>query len=296
MTVSQGLRSEQTFPSKFVKVLDSEMHYVEVGSGDPILFVHGIPTSSYLWRYILPACQQDARAIAVDLIGFGQSSKPHIDYSVEDHFKYLSAFINTMKLDRLTLVLHGWGSIPGLQYAALNEEKIKGVVLYESHIRPITDFNMLSLPVQQLATLLRDEKEAKKAVIEDNFFVEKWLHMGAVNKLSPEVVAEYRKPFATQASRQPLWQYAKELPIGNKNTKAFHMIQSYNHWLRDTQVPLCLMYAIPGLITPMSTVAWAKENIDNLQLVELNDVMHFVQESKPDLFSEALLRWYRSVL
>lgn len=289
MTVSQGLRSDSTMPSKFVQVLGAEMHYLDTGSGDPMLFVHGIPTSAQIWRHIMPAFAEQARCIAPDLIGFGQSSKPAIAYSVEDHYRYLCAFIEALDLDRITLVLHGWGSVPGLQYAAQHEKKIKSIVLYEPHIRPVTDCNMLSLPVQQLAALLRNEAQAKRAIIDDNFFVERWLRMGAVDKLDSAVLDMYRQPFANKKSRQPLWQYAQELPIGNRQTPALQMIQNYNHWLRQTAMPVCLLYAVPGMITPIETVAWAKDNIEHIKLVELDDAMHFIQECQPQRFIDALL-------
>src|SRR3990167_11121560 len=109
---------EKTLPSgKFVSIKGSNMHYVDSGSGSPILFLHGIPTSSYLWRHIIPALSSQARCIAPDLIGMGQSDKPDIDYRVFDHIAYLEEFIDALELKNITLVLHGWGSVIGFDYA-----------------------------------------------------------------------------------------------------------------------------------------------------------------------------------
>lgn len=127
-----GISAEFPYESRYVTVLDSQMHYIDEGTGDVILFIHGNPTSSYLWRNIIPHISDDARVIAVDLIGMGKSDKPDIDYSYDDHYQYLTGFINELDLKNITLVIHDWGSGLGFNYAANNPENIHGIAFMEA--------------------------------------------------------------------------------------------------------------------------------------------------------------------
>lgn len=119
-------------PSHFIDVHGAKMHYLESGAGRPILFLHGIPTSSYLWRNVIPQLSSLGRCIAPDLIGFGQSARPNIPYTVFDHIKYIEGFIEALNLKRITLVMHGWGSVIGLDYAMRHEKNCRGLVFYEA--------------------------------------------------------------------------------------------------------------------------------------------------------------------
>jgi haloalkane dehalogenase len=135
----QNISAEFPFESNYVEVLGSQMHYIDEGEGDPILFIHGNPTSSYLWRNIIPYVEPYGRAIAVDLIGMGKSDKPDIGYRFVDHAKYLEAFIEKLDLKNITLVVHDWGSALGFNYAMQNEDNIKGIAFMEAFLMP---FNM----------------------------------------------------------------------------------------------------------------------------------------------------------
>ncbi len=129
------ISSKFPFDSKFIEINGSKMHYVDVGKGDPILFLHGQPTSSYLWRNVIPHLQTNARCIAPDLIGMGKSDKPDIDYIFEDHFDYLEKFIEKLDLKNITLVLHDWGSGLGFHYANTHRDNIKGIAFMEALIK-----------------------------------------------------------------------------------------------------------------------------------------------------------------
>jgi len=124
------ISAEFPYASHYIEVLGSKMHYVEQGSGDPILFLHGIPSSSYLWRNIIPFLADKGRCIAVDLIGLGKSDKPDIAYTVFDHIRYIEAFINALGLTNLTIVMHAWGSVIGFDYAMRNEANIKALAFF----------------------------------------------------------------------------------------------------------------------------------------------------------------------
>lgn len=286
---------EADIRSHFVSVKGSQMHYFDAGRGDPILFLHGIPTSAYLWRHIIPTMSSVGWCIAPDLIGMGQSEKPDIDYRVFDHINYIDAFIEALNLKNITLVMHAWGSVIGLDYARRHEKNIKGIAFYESHIQPVTACSQLSLPVQQLATLLNRPGASYRAIIKQNYLIEKLLRNSAIRVLSEEEMDRYRAPFTTEESRKPLWQYINDLPLGNGPEDVVKLIQDYSDWLQKTPIPKLMMYAIPGFMTTIESVTWARDTMTNLELVSLDDAMHLAPESVPEQFSAALLKWYRKV-
>src|SRR5579862_9022049 len=130
--VNEGISEQISLPSKFIEVYGSKIQYVDVGEGRPILFLHGIPTSSYLWRNIIPHLSSLGRCIAPDLIGFGLSAKPDIEYTIFDHIKYIEKFISLLNLKQVILIMHGWGSVIGFDYAMRHENNCKGLVFYEA--------------------------------------------------------------------------------------------------------------------------------------------------------------------
>lgn len=292
MNAQEGISAQCNYPSRFLPVKESKIHYIEAGEGDPILFLHGMPTSSYLWRNIIPALSDKAHCVAPDLIGMGASGKPNIDYTLFQHIDYIESFIKKLKLKNITLVLHGWGSLIGFDYARRHSENIKAMAFFESHIRPTTDWEMLSLPVQQLATMLHRPGASYRAIVEKNYLVNKLLPNGVLRTLTAEELAQYKKPFPTPESRKPLWQYIQELPLGDNQGKVIRVIEKYSKWLQEAPQPKLMMYAIPGFITTIDSVRWAKNHIPNLTLVELQDALHFAQESMPDVFSHELREWY----
>lgn len=292
MNTLECIAEECRYSSKYIKVNGSNLHYIEAGSGDPILFIHGMPTSSYLWRNIIPQLSDRARCIAPDLIGMGASDKPNIEYRVFDHIDYIEKFIKALNLKNITLVLHGWGSVIGFDYARRNEINIKAIAFYESHVRNDTDWKMLSLPIQHLATLLNRQEASYRAIVQQNYLVNKVLQNATMKTLSAHDLEEYRKPFPTAESRKPLWQYIRELPLGNGQTEVTKLISNYSTWLQNTSIPKLMIYALPGFMTTMETVQWAKQHFKNLTLVGIDHVLHFAQESSPDIFGEKLREWY----
>ena len=173
MGVGAQETKQATIASKKIEIKGSKIHYLEQGKGDPVIFLHGMPTSSYLWRNIIPALSDKAWCIAPDLVGMGKSDKPDIDYRIFDHIAYINDFIAALKLKNITFVLHGWGSVVGFDYAYRHENNVKGLAFFESHVRPMTEWNMLSLPVQQLASLLKRPGASYRAVVKQNYLVKK---------------------------------------------------------------------------------------------------------------------------
>ena len=284
---------EGLLKSSVVSVLQSTIHYSSSGEGDPMVFVHGMPTSSFLWRKIMPALSTQARCIAPDLIGMGKSGKPQIEYSLSDHIDYFEAFMKKMSLRNVTLVLHGWGSVIGFEYARRNPDCVKAIAFYEAHVRAAVDRSMLSLPVQQLLSLVDNAPDGRDAVIEKNHMIHRLLPACAVDSLPSSVLKEYERPFLTRESREVFWQYLLELPKG-KESVAVDTIHRYSNWLTQSGIPKLMLYAVPGFVTTMDTVVWAKQSIKNLTLESLENVMHLAPETQPDEFASKLESWYLS--
>lgn len=292
MNESINVSAECIVPSNFINVKGSRMHYLKDGVGDPIVFIHGMPTSSYLWRNIIPILSDQALCIAPDLIGMGKSDKPDIEYRIFDHIDYINTFLATLNLKHITLVMHGWGSVIGFDYASRHPENIKALAFYEAHIRPTTDWNMLSLPVQQFASLLARPGASYRAVVKQNYLLNKLLPSGVVRPLQAKEIDAYKAPFLTPESRKPLWQYVQDLPLGKGPEDVVALIDRYSKWLQKTQIPKLMLYAIPGFVTTMDTVQWARDQMQNIQLVGLDNALHLAQESMPDAFGQILRAWY----
>lgn len=291
------ISAEFPYQSQFVKVHGSQMHYVEEGRGDPILFLHGIPTSSYLWRNIIPALSSQARCIAVDLIGMGKSDKPDIAYRVFDHIKYVEGFIEALSLKNITLVLHGWGSVIGFDYASRHEDNIRGLAFVEPYVRPLTHLNVLSLPMQQLLSVLNSSSDnGYDAVVNQNYLVEKVLLGAILRKLTAEEIQNYKAPFSDPKHRKPLWQYVEDLPLPHHGARdVAELIHRYSRWLQHSSLPKLLMYAVPGFTTTIDTVKWCRDHLPNLTLADLGEAMHCPQETNPQIVSEELSRWYEEL-
>lgn len=287
------LTNDFIFQSHYKNIDGANVHYVDEGQGDPIIFLHGMPTWSYLWRNVIPVIARQYRCIAPDFIGMGLSDKPDIQYTVFDHIHYMTKFLDSFQDDRLTIVMHGWGSVIGFHYAMQHEHRIKGLAFLEAHIRPVTHWDSLSLPVQQFLSLIRDEKHGKMEVLENNYLVEAVLPSGVIHPLSEQSMAYYRKPFPNTSSRKPLWQYIHEFPKGNgEPADVVALIREYSNRLKHSEVPKLMFYGVPGFMTSIEDVQWAKENFPNLDLVDLGETMHFAQECCPLLMANEFLEWY----
>jgi haloalkane dehalogenase len=272
----------------------AKMHYIEEGIGDPILFLHGMPTSSYLWRNIIPFVAPLGRCIAVDLIGMGKSDKPEIAYTIEDHIKYIEKFIEVMKLKRITFVMHGWGSIIGLTYAVNHQANCKGLVFYEGYLRAHNDDDY-SLPYQEQIHLLQAQMNSSDIINNTTFFIDKILPQGMMRPLTEEEMSHYRAPFLKQGSGRPLQQYLQEMLPKSGKSNIDKLIDDYAVKLTKSQLPKLMLYSIPGFITTMATAIWAKENLPNLEVVEIGEELHFAQESNPALMGETISVWLQGI-
>jgi haloalkane dehalogenase len=286
----QNINAKFPYESNYVEVLGSRMHYIDEGSGDPILFIHGNPTSSYLWRNIIPHVEPYGRVIAVDLIGMGKSDKPDIGYRFVDHSRYLEAFIEKLDLKNITLVVHDWGSALGFNYATHNEDNVKGIAFMEAILMPLT-WDGFPENVKKIFQTIRTPEIGYNLIVNGNFFVENLLPNAIVRNLTDEEMNQYREPFKTVESRKPTWVWPNEIPIDGKPVDVYNIVTDYNQWLQETQMPKLLFYAKPGGLTNESTVNWSKANLKNLQTIDLGQGIHYLQEDHPKAIGEALANW-----
>lgn len=288
----QHIPADFPFQSHYVDVFGSKIHYIEEGEGDPILFLHGVPTSSYLWRNIVPHLSPLGRCIAPDLIGFGKSDKPDIEYSINDHIKYIDQFIETLKLKNITLVLHDWGSIIGFDYAMRHENKIKGLAFYEAYVRPANEED-LSLPFQEQFSSLTEDETVGEILISGSHFIDKVLPPGMMRNLTEEELYYYREPFLKTGAGKPLLKYLQELPHAHNETN--NIISHYSKKLQKSRIPKLMLYSLPGFITSIATVMWAKEHFPHLEINEVGEALHYAQESNPMLMGESISVWLQGI-
>lgn len=282
------------YPSKFVEIDGANMHYIEAGHGDVILFLHSIPMSSYTWRNVIPHLSELGRCIAPDLIGFGKSAKPDIAYSIVDHIKFLDQFIAKLNLRKITLVMHGWGSVMGFDYAMRNEKNCKGLAFYEAFLRSL-DNEDLSLPFHEQLSSLENMDQAADRVACGVAFIDHIMPQNVMRQLSDEEMSYYRQPFMTEGSSKPILQYLKELPRGTGESTADKIIANYSKKLTESTLPKLMLYSVPGFITSIATIMWAKEHLKNLEIIDIGEELHLAQESYPKLMSETISVWFQGL-
>lgn len=278
--------------SKYLDVLGSRMHYIEAGSGDPILFLHGIPTSCYLWRNVIPHLANLGHCIAPDLIGLGKSDKPNIDYTIQDHIRYIEKFIETLGLKNITIVMHGWGSLIGFSYATNHENNCKGLVFYESFLRAMNGDD-ISLPYQEQLQALQGLDSAGS--VEGVSYIDKIIPLSVLGELSDAQMDAYREPFLLSGAEKPIKQFIRELPKGDGHSSVDQLIKTYTDKLTRSSLPKLMLYSVPGFITTIATAMWAKENLPHLELIDIGEELHLAQESYPELMGKTISVWLQGI-
>ena len=291
MTIS----TDFPFTSQYVEVAGSRIHYVEEGSGDPILFLHGQPTSSYLWRNIIPHVTSLGRAIAPDLIGMGKSDKPDIEYSFFDHVKYVEGFIEKMGLKNITLVIHDWGSALGFYYAMRHPENLKGLAFMEAILAPIPSWDGFPEEIKEMFQAFRTPEVGWDLIVNQNIFVEQVLPGLVAREMSQAEMDHYREPFIEPSSRKPVWRWPNEIPIAGDPPEVVEAVSAYNQWLQQSDLPKLLFYGAPGILGSPQMVEWSIQNLKNLKTVDIGAGIHFLQEDNPDLIGSELAKWYQSL-
>lgn len=280
------------FEPHYLEVLGSRMHYVDVGprDGTPVLFLHGNPTSAYLWRNIIPHVSPTQRCIAPDLIGLGKSDKPKLGYFFEDHARYLDAFVEALGLKEVVLVIHDWGSALGFHWARRHPERVKGIAFME-FIRPFAKWEDWPEFARGLFQAFRTEGVGRKLIIDDNVFIEGVLPKCVVRPLSAAEMDHYRAPFREPPSREPLWRFPNELPIAGSPAGVIATVEAYLDWLHTTPVPKLLFWGTPGVLVPPAEAARLARDLPNCKAVDIGPGLHYLQEDNPDLIGREIARW-----
>lgn len=278
---------------RHVEVLGSRMSYVDAGEGPVVLFQHGNPTSSYLYRNIIPLVSPQARCIAPDLIGMGQSDKPDIAYRVEDHVRYFEAFIEALDLQDIVFVLQDWGSALGLDWARRHPGRVRGIVLLE-FIWPIPTWGDVSPAAAEIFRAFRSER-GRALLVDENRFVEQILPAGVVRTLSEAEMNAYREPFLEPASREPVYRFPNELPIAGAPADVWAMAEAYHAWLLETEIPKLFFWAEPGSLISPARAAWLSERLKTCRTVPLGKGRHFLQEDHAEQIGRHIADWLPSL-
>ncbi len=290
-STAPAISADFPFESRYVQVLGSRMHYVDEGEGQPILFLHGNPTSSYLWRNVIPFVTDDYRAIAVDLIGMGMSDKPDLEYTYQDHKRYLDAFIEALDLRDITFVIHDWGSVLGFDYAVEHGDNVVGIAFMESIIPPsFPQSASIGGPLGRYRSA-----EGEELILEQNQFVEQILPGSVIRGLTDEEMDYYRAPYPTPASRLPTLQWPRELPTGGEPARNVDVVNRIGGWMQGTDIPMLFMWARPGALNNESFADAMEERVKNIQIAFIGAGRHFLQEDQPENIGRTLADWRRRI-
>ncbi|MHA2277964.1 MAG: haloalkane dehalogenase [Candidatus Kariarchaeaceae archaeon] len=221
------ISAEFPFESKYIEVKGSKIHYIDEGEGDPILFIHGNPTSSYLWRNIVPYLTDSGRCIALDLIGMGKSDKPDIDYGFHDSYEYLDAFITELGLKNITLVIHDWGSGLGFHYANMHRDNVKAIAFMEAMYNA-PNFDEMQRSVKFSIKMIRAPLFGSLMVKRANIFIKKMLPDLIERELTKEEKEYYASPYPDAKSRNPLLAWPKSIPIKGKPADVASVVADYH--------------------------------------------------------------------
>ena len=282
---------------KFARVLDHSMAYVEAGEGDPIVLLHGNPTSSYLWRGIIPHLAGLGRCIAPDLIGMGDSDKLADSgpqrYRFVEHRQYVDAFLDALGVNsNVTFVVHDWGSALGFDWANRNRQAVKGLAYMEAIVQPLTWQQWPEAALKVFQGFRSDSGESM--VLTHNVFVERVLPGSIKRKLSEEEMAEYRRPFLEPGEgRRPTLTWPREIPIEGEPADVTDIVAGYAEWLRQSPVPKLFVNADPGAILVGQQREFCRSWPNQAEVTVPG--IHFVQEDAPDEIGQAIAGWLRAI-
>jgi len=286
------LSAADPYHRRRVRVLDTEMAYVDIGAGDPIVFLHGNPTSSYLWRNVIPHVAGGHRCLAPDLVGMGDSGKaPSGTYRFVDHARYLDAWFEALGLLRnVVLVVHDWGSALGFHWARRHPERLKGVAYMEAIVRPVT-WHEWPEAARKIFQAMRSPG-GEEMVLEKNVFVERILPASVVRGLGPEEMARYRAPYREAGeSRRPTLTWPREIPVDGEPPDVVRIVRDYGEWLAKSPILKLFVNADPGSILVGAQREFCRSWPNQTEVTVRGS--HFVQEDSPDEIGRALAGFLR---
>ena len=289
--MAHGISAADWYERRRLHVLDSHLAYVEVGVGDPIVLLHGNPTSSYLWRNVIAGLDGAGRCLAPDLIGMGRSGKtPSGSYRLADHARYLDAWFDALDLRRVTLVVHDWGSALGFHWARRHADRVRALVYMEAIVRPVT-WAEWPEAARKVFKAMRSPA-GEEMVLAKNVFVERILPASVLRGLTPEEMERYREPFREPGeSRRPTLTWPREIPIDGEPADVVALVDEYGRWLAASPLPKLFVNANPGsiLVGPQREFC---RTWPNQQEVTVKG-SHFVQEDSPVEIAQAVTRFLK---
>jgi haloalkane dehalogenase len=280
-----------------IEILNSFMSFREAGAGSPIVFLHGNPMSSRVWRNVLPHVAERGRCLAPDLIGMGDSGKPDIAYRFADHARYLDAWFDAFALRDVVLVGYDWGGSLAMDWAARHPDRVRGLVVFETFLRPM-EWKEWSPKGAELFRALRTPGVGEKMVLEENQFLARSLSNGIRRRIGDDEKAAYNAPYVDPASRRPLLQWPREIPIGGEPSDVNAVVTRYEAWLATTPaIPkLLLVFDPPAELQPSPTgslamLEWARAHVAALEVVSLGPAGHHAPEDVPNEIGKAIADW-----
>ena len=286
LTLEPTINANDAHPRRRLQVAGTEISYVDIGQGDPIVFLHGNPTWSYLWRNIIPHVSDLGRCLAPDLAGMGESGpSPGGSYRFADHAAVLDAWFEVLGLTgAITLVLHDWGSALGFHRAFRHPDQIRGIAYMEAIVQP-RRWSDFPDGRDRMFRALRSEAGERMA-LDENFFVETVLPKSILRRLSDQEMAMYRRPFPTRESRRPTLQWPRELPIEGEPADVVEIVDSYSRWLAQSEVPKLFINAEPGALITGRAREFCRTWPNQREVTVAG--IHYVQEDSPEQIGAAL--------
>jgi haloalkane dehalogenase len=289
--------ADPRYPRDFIDVLGERMAYVDVGDGDPIIFLHGNPTSSYLWRNVMPYLEGVARLIAPDLIGMGDSSKLWDSgpqrYTFVEHRRYLDQLLAQLGVrEQVTFVAHDWGSALAFDWANRHRQAVKGIAYTEAIVQPLT---WSDWPESHRAIFQAFRSPAgEELILSRNTFVESILPNAVMRELTDDELGHYRRPFAEPGeARRPTLAWPREIPIDGEPIDVVKIVSDYGDWLSSTPVPKLFINADPGAMLTGTQREFCRTWPHQTEVTVQG--IHFVPEDSPDQIGEALQAWYQGL-
>ncbi len=285
--------SVQEHEKKTIEVLGKRMAYVEMGEGDPIIFQHGNPTSSYLWRNIMPHVKNLGRCIAIDLIGMGDSEKLENSgpdrYTLKEHQQYLYAAFEALGVKQnVIFVIHDWGSALGFAWAQQNPESVKGICYMEAILMPMTWEQWPAAATRVFQGFRSDAGE--QMVLENNIFVEKVLPGSVLRGLTEKEMSVYRRPFENPGEdRRPTLTWPRQIPLEGQPEDVVSLVKGYGDWLKESSVPKLFINAEPGAILTGDMREFCRTWRNQTEVTVAGK--HFIQEDSPDEIGQAIADW-----
>jgi haloalkane dehalogenase len=286
------------YSKKTIEVNGRKMTYIDEGEGDPIVFLHGNPTSSYLWRNVMPHLESLGRVIAPDLIGMGDSEKlPASDgperYSFQVHYEHLSALLEAVgATENVTLVIHDWGSGLGFHWASQHRAAVKGIAYMEALVMPI-EWDDWAESSRGIFKGFRSEK-GEDMVLNRNMFIEAVLPSAILRKLGDAEMNEYRRPFSSSEDRQPTLNWPRAIPIGGSPADVAEIMHNYGKWLADdATLPKLFINAEPGTVLIGRQREFCRSWPNQTEITVKG--LHFIQEDSPDEIGQAVAAWLGAI-